>query len=65
MTDNCARDGGMTSRFMLNTTTNPDQSKEHKREREQSYSINEKSTGGGEPEGWRRTERRVVAGWEG
>lgn len=35
------------------------------REREKTCPINEKSSGGGEPEGWRRTERRVVTGWEG
>lgn len=32
------------------------------REKEQTCPINEKSRGGGEPEGWRRTERRVIPG---
>lgn len=36
-----------------------------KRKNEQTCTINGKHRGGGEPEGCRRTERRVVTGWEG
>lgn len=32
------------------------------REKEQTCPVNEKSRGGGEPEGWRRTERIVIPG---